>query len=80
LWYAAGFSAKNHSMLYVPKGSAHGSQTLEDDAEVFYMMGECYYEESARGMRWDDEQVGIAWPIDISIMSQQDKLLPMLLL
>ncbi len=71
-WYGAELTAKNHSMLYVPKGFAHGFQTLEDDCEVFYMMGEYYHPESARGMRWDDDQVGIEWPIKITSISKSD--------
>ena len=71
-WHGVELSAKNHSMLYVPKGFAHGFQTLTDDAEVFYMMGEYYHEESARGMRWDDENVGIEWPIKTTHISKRD--------
>ncbi|HUI93309.1 MAG TPA: dTDP-4-dehydrorhamnose 3,5-epimerase [Chitinivibrionales bacterium] len=71
-WYGAELSAKNHSMLYVPKGFAHGFQTLEDDAEVFYMMGEYYHEESARGMRWDDPEIGIKWLSSQIIISKKD--------
>ncbi len=66
-------TAKNHSMLCVPKGFAHGFRTLEDDCEVFYMMGEYYHPESARGIRWDDEEVGIEWPVKITSISRSDE-------
>ncbi len=65
-------SAEKHAMLYVPKGFAHGFRTLEDDCEVFYMMGEYYHPESARGMRWDDEDVKIAGPARITSISKSD--------
>jgi dTDP-4-dehydrorhamnose 3,5-epimerase len=71
-WHAEELSAKNHAMLYVPKGFAHGFQALEDDAEVFYMMGEYYDEGSARGMRWDDGAFGIQWPVPQTIISPKD--------
>ena len=61
-WTSAELSAENRAMLYVPKGFAHGFQTLVDNAEVFYQMSECYHRESARGLRWDDPAVGIEWP------------------
>src|SRR4051812_43189830 len=47
-WVAAELSAGNRRMLYVPKGFAHGFQTLEDDTEIFYQISESYAPESAR--------------------------------
>ena len=72
-WYGAELSAKNHAMLYVPKGFAHGFQTLADDSEVFYMMSEYYHPECASGIRWDDEKVGIGWPMKIVSISKNDE-------
>jgi dTDP-4-dehydrorhamnose 3,5-epimerase len=71
-WYGTELSAKNHSTLYVPKGFAHGFQTLEDDCEVFYMMGEYYHEESARGMRWDEPAFKIEWPVNPKVIGKKD--------
>ena len=45
------------TQLYIPKGMAHGFQTLEDETEVFYQISEFYAPESARGYRWDDPAV-----------------------
>ena len=50
-------------MVYVPAGFAHGFQTLADDTELFYQMSDFYYPELARGVRWDDPALGIAWPV-----------------
>lgn len=55
-------SAENYRTLYVPKGFAHGFQTLEDNTEVLYQMSEFYYPECARGVRWDDPAFDIRWP------------------
>ncbi len=71
-WHAEQLSAENRAMLFVPKGFAHGFQTLTDDAEVFYMMGEFYHPQSARGMRWDDKEPGIAWPLAVTGISEND--------
>ena len=69
-------SAENHKMLYVPEGCAHGFQTLEDNAEVFYQMSEFYSPEHGRGVRWNDPAFGIVWPIADPIMLERDKSYP----
>jgi dTDP-4-dehydrorhamnose 3,5-epimerase len=72
-WYGVELSAKNHAMLYVPKGFAHGFQTLAANSEVFYIMSEYYHPECARGMRWDEPGIGINWPIAAISISEKDK-------
>ena len=47
-WHGEELSADNGKMLYIPKGFAHGYKTLEDDAELFYMMDQIYVKEAAR--------------------------------
>jgi dTDP-4-dehydrorhamnose 3,5-epimerase len=69
-------SAENGRMLYVPKGFAHGFQTLEDNAEVFYQMSEFYAPEHARGVRWNDPAFGIEWPADERIIIRRDESYP----
>lgn len=61
-------------MLYIPKGFAHGFQTLSDDTEVFYQMGQVYNEEYARGIKWDDPDFNIVWPKEENdrIISEKD--------
>ena len=71
-WTSAELSAENRAMLYVPKGFAHGFQTLTDNAEVFYQMSEIYHQESAHGLRWDDPAVGVEWPIEPTVVSVRD--------
>jgi dTDP-4-dehydrorhamnose 3,5-epimerase len=61
-WAAAELTAENRRMVYAPAGFAHGFQTLTDNTEVFYQMGACYSQEAARGVRWDDPVLAIAWP------------------
>ncbi|WP_439922650.1 dTDP-4-dehydrorhamnose 3,5-epimerase [Nitrobacter sp. JJSN] len=78
-WYGEVLSADNMLMLYIPRGFAHGFQTLADDTEVDYEISPAYVLESARGFRFDDPSVGIDWPIANVIVSDRDKSLPMFL-
>ncbi len=72
-WVAVELTADNHRMLYIPKGCAHGFETLSDDSEVYYQMSELYQPDSARGVRWDDLALRIAWPLPYPILSQKDR-------
>lgn len=74
--FAVVLSATNRQALYVPKGFAHGFQTLEDDTEVLYQMSEFYSPEHARGVRWNDPVFGIEWPIPDPILHDRDASYP----
>jgi dTDP-4-dehydrorhamnose 3,5-epimerase len=69
-------SAENRHELYIPKGMAHGFQTLEDGTEVFYQISDFYAPESARGYRWDDPAFAIPWPEPVTVISEKDLGLP----
>jgi dTDP-4-dehydrorhamnose 3,5-epimerase len=77
-WYATELTSKNRRMLYIPQGFAHGFQTLVDGSEVFYLMFELYHPESARGLRWDDPKLGITWPLANQIISDNDRMHPLI--
>jgi dTDP-4-dehydrorhamnose 3,5-epimerase len=66
----------DHKMLYIPEGFAHGFQTLEDNAEVFYQISEFHAPECARGVRWNDPAFEIEWPISEPIMLKRDRNYP----
>jgi dTDP-4-dehydrorhamnose 3,5-epimerase len=66
-------SARNRTLLYVPEGVAHGFQTLEDDAEVFYQMSNPFDPDAAAGVRWNDPAFAIAWPLAVSVISERDR-------
>ena len=72
-WTAVELTAGNGRTLYVPKGFAHGFQTLADDTVVYYHISEAYYPESSRGIRWDDPALGITWPAPNPIISVKDR-------
>ncbi len=64
--------------LYIPPGFAHGFQTLEPNTVVLYAMSEDYVQGLQRGLRWDDPNVGIAWPMSPTAMSSRDESHPSL--
>lgn len=73
-WFSEELREDNFKMMYIPKGCAHGFQTLEDETIVYYQMTEFYHPECARGVRWDDPVFGIEWPIQRLIISKKDQL------
>ena len=72
-WLAVELSSENNSMIYIPEGFAHGFQTLKDDTMVFYQMSEFYHPECAKGVRWDDPELGVKWPLRHPILSDKDQ-------
>ncbi len=71
-WFGTELSAENHRSLYIPKGFAHGFQTVTDKAELLYEMFEWYAPENAGGVRYNDPAFAIKWPLDVSIVSERD--------
>ena len=71
-WFGVELSADNYKMLYVPRDFAHGFLTLTDNTEVTYMVSQFYAPGSELGIRWNDPQFGIKWPIDIEVISEKD--------
>jgi dTDP-4-dehydrorhamnose 3,5-epimerase len=72
-WFGIELSAANRKSLYVPRGIAHGFQTLTDDAEVMYAIDGAYVPASAKTVRWNDESLAIAWPFADPVMSEKDR-------
>ncbi len=71
--FGAELTADNRRMLYVPKGFAHGFVTLSEDTEAFYLVDEFYAPELERGIRWDDPQFAIGWPLAPTVISEKDR-------
>ena len=71
-WISVGLSEENYRTVYMPEGVAHGFQTLENNTEVFYQMTQFYMSKFARGIRWNDSQFSITWPIKSPILSEKD--------
>jgi dTDP-4-dehydrorhamnose 3,5-epimerase len=75
-WFGLELSAEAGNALYIPEGFAHGFVTLRDDTDVTYLMGRLFEGAAARGLRWDDPSIGIAWPIAPAVISERDRALP----
>jgi dTDP-4-dehydrorhamnose 3,5-epimerase len=76
-WVGVELSAENRLMLYLPAEFAHGYLTLEDDAEVSYLVDNDFAPESARGARWDDPAFRIEWPdAGPLIINERDRTYP----
>jgi dTDP-4-dehydrorhamnose 3,5-epimerase len=71
-WHGEEISADNRVMLYIPKGFAHGFQTLTDKTEIDYEITPAYLSDAARGIRFDDLDLAINWPVPDQIVSQRD--------
>ena len=71
-WVGTELSAENKLMMYIPEGFAHGFQTLEDNSGLLYMHTAYYSPEAEDGLRYNDPQVNISWPIEISEISMRD--------
>ena len=71
-WISMKLSSDNLQGLDIPEGFAHGFQTLEDNCEVCYHISNWFSPEHARGIRWDDEEFNITWPINNPIISKKD--------
>ncbi len=75
-WHGEELAADNRVMLYIPKGFAHGFQTLVDCTEVDYEITPAYVPGADRGFRFDDPWLNIRWPLPEAIISERDKALP----
>ncbi len=77
-WVSAVISAENKLLLFIPEGFAHGFCTLEDNTEVFYKCSNVYSGEFDCGIRWDDPEINIDWPVKNPVLSLKDSGLPLL--
>ena len=77
-WVGETLSAENLHQLLVPKGFLHGFMTLEEDCEVQYKCSDVYAPECDGAVRFDDPDIGIAWPLDPAgaTLSQKDAAAP----
>jgi dTDP-4-dehydrorhamnose 3,5-epimerase len=77
-WTGVVLSESNRRQLLIPKGFAHGFCTLVPNTQVFYKVDEYYSPQHDRGIAWDDDFIGIDWPITKPILSYKDRDLPTL--
>lgn len=66
-WVAHELSAENHLSFFIPRGFAHGFASLADDTVMLYQCDGKYDAETDTGIRFDDPEIGIDWPVDESV-------------
>ena len=63
----------NMTALYVPERFAHGYQTLRDNTDMSYQVGEFYTPNAEGGLRYTDTRLGLRWPLPVSVISAKDQ-------
>jgi dTDP-4-dehydrorhamnose 3,5-epimerase len=75
-WTAVELSEENKFELYIPAGFAHGFVALENDTHFVYKCTNEYSSIHEAGIRWDDVDLNIHWPVKKPIISEKDLKLP----
>jgi dTDP-4-dehydrorhamnose 3,5-epimerase len=77
-WVSVTLSAGNRRSVFVPAGYAHGFCVVSPQAEVVYKTTDEYAPELEWGVRWDDPELGIPWPVSEPLLSPRDSKWPTL--
>lgn len=72
-WHGVEIDAEEHCQVYIPIGFAHGFAVLSDVAEVQYKVSAPYDGATECSIRFDDPDIGVAWPIQNPVLSQRDQ-------
>jgi len=75
-WVGIDITSGNNQILYIPEGFAHGFATLSDNVHLIYKCSREYAPDCDSGVRWDDPDINIKWPLSDPIISDKDKKLP----
>lgn len=77
-WVGVELSEENKKQLLIPRGFGHGFVTLTDDVEFLYKADNYYAPEAEGGIRWNDPDIGVEWGVENPILSEKDKINPLL--
>lgn len=72
-WHGLEIDAEEHNQIYVPVGFAHGFAVLSDVAEVQYKVSTPYDGATESAIRWNDPELGVAWPLQDPVLSERDQ-------
>lgn len=75
-WIGVELSDRNKKMMLIPKGCAHGFQSLEENSLIEYFVSEYYSPKHERGIKYNDSFFDIDWPIKNAIVSEKDAAWP----
>ncbi|CAK6687807.1 MAG: dTDP-4-dehydrorhamnose 3,5-epimerase family protein [Cyanobium sp. MAG_216] len=70
--------AEDHQAVLIPERCCHALQTLTDATEILYQVSEFYTPEAEFGLRWNDPELAISWPLEVSEISPKDASWPLL--
>ena len=77
-WHAVELNPECSNAMVLPEGCAHGFQVLEPGSELLYLHSGAWVPEAESGVRWDDPQLAITWPLLPKGLSERDRSLPLL--
>ena len=77
-WYGLELSPERGNALMIPEGCAHGFQVLEPGSELLYLHSGAWVPEAETGVRYDDPQLAISWPLLPLGLSERDLALQLL--
>ena len=72
-WVGVDLKGDSVQSLWIPEGFGHGFLVLSETATVLYKTTNLYYPEGERCVKWDDAELGIAWPLDGMVPSVSAK-------
>lgn len=77
-WYGVILNDSNRQQLYIPPGFAHGFCVISETVDVTYKCTALYVPSEDAGIRWDDPDIGIDWPVSEPLVSDKDRQAPLL--
>lgn len=77
-WHGVELCATRMNAIFIPEGFAHGFLTLEPATTLLYQMSPAYVAGHNRGLRWDDPDIAITWPVLPQVIADADRALPLL--
>jgi dTDP-4-dehydrorhamnose 3,5-epimerase len=73
-WFGVELSSDNMKQFYIPEGFAHGFYVMSDVAVFAYKCTDFYHPGDEGGMKWDEPEIGIEWPLDGEpLLSEKDR-------
>jgi len=75
-WHGVILDAEKMNMVYVPKGFAHGFQTLTPNCQILYLHTQYHNSEAENGFFYNSPDLGIKWPLGVTCLSNRDMGLP----
>ncbi|HYQ23607.1 dTDP-4-dehydrorhamnose 3,5-epimerase [Stenotrophomonas sp.] len=77
-WEAVILSAENRKQFWIPEGFAHGFAVLSETALFHYLCTDVYVAEADAGIRWNDADIAVDWPVSAPVLSAKDEKAPFL--